>query len=74
LASGKIIDAFTYAQPNGNKEWRNSINYVEDAVTHYSNWIGEYPYPVAQAVEGPGTNQAEEWNTDDYTYHQSGCR
>jgi len=53
LPSGKITEAFTFYQPNGNKEWRNSISYVEDAVTHYSNWIGEYPYPVVQAVEGP---------------------
>jgi len=53
LASGRIMEAFTFYQPNGNKEWRNSISFVEDAVTYYSNWIGEYPYPVAQAVEGP---------------------
>jgi aminopeptidase N len=26
---------------------------VEDAIRYYSSWIGEYPYPVAQAVEGP---------------------
>jgi hypothetical protein len=53
LPSGKIMETFTFYQPNGNKEWRNSISFVEDAITHYSNWIGEYPYPVVQAVEGP---------------------
>jgi len=30
-----------------------SVGYVEDAIRNYSNWIGEYPYPTAQAVEGP---------------------
>jgi hypothetical protein len=53
LASGKIIDVFSYAQPNGNKGWKNSIAIIEDAVRHYSAWIGEYAWPVVQAVEGP---------------------
>ncbi|WP_276481215.1 M1 family metallopeptidase [Paraflavitalea pollutisoli] len=53
LPSGKVIDAFTWYQPNGNNKWNNSIDYVEDAVRRYSTWIGEYPWPVVQAVEGP---------------------
>jgi Peptidase family M1 domain len=53
LGSGTIIDVFTYASVIGNKNWAKSVSYVEDAIRHYSNWIGEYPYPVAQAVEGP---------------------
>jgi aminopeptidase N len=53
LTSGKVIDAFAYYQPNGNKEWSNSISFIEDAVRRYSGWIGEYPWPVVQAVEGP---------------------
>jgi hypothetical protein len=53
LASGKTIDVFTYSFEKGNPNWQNSISYVEGAIRNYSNWIGEYPYPVAQAVEGP---------------------
>lgn len=53
LASGKVIDVFSYSYEAGNKYWNKSTDYIEDAVRHYSNWIGEYPYPVAQAVEGP---------------------
>lgn len=53
LSSGKIVDAFAYYRPNGNKEWKNGVNYIEDAVRHYSAWVGEYPYPTVQAVEGP---------------------
>ena len=53
LASGKVIDVFSYHQPNGNPLWEKSTDYIEDAVRHYSSWIGEYPYPVVQAVEGP---------------------
>lgn len=53
LASGKVIDVFSYHQPNGNDLWEKSIGYLKDAVQHYSKWIGEYPYPVVAAVEGP---------------------
>lgn len=53
LLSGKTIDVFTYSYEKGNRNWMKSCDYVEDAIRHYSNWIGEYPYPVAQAVEGP---------------------
>lgn len=53
LPSGKVTDAFTYYQPNGNDEWKNSLLFIKDAVTSYSSWLGEYPYPVVQAVEGP---------------------
>src|SRR5690606_1355903 len=31
----------------------NSNDYVEDATRRYSAWIGDYEYPVLQAVEGP---------------------
>lgn len=53
LGSGRIVDVFTYGHKNGNKFWRKSVDYVEDAVRHYSGLIGEYQYPVVQAVEGP---------------------
>ena len=53
LASGKIIDVFTYGYEKGNKNWPKSVSYIEDAIRHYSNWIGEYPFSIAQAVEGP---------------------
>ncbi len=53
LGSGKVIDVFTYGYEKGNKHWQKSVDYVEDAIRFYSTSIGEYPYPVAQAVEGP---------------------
>jgi hypothetical protein len=54
LPSGKIIDAFTFFSNNANTQWSNSVDHVEDAVRNYSKWIGEYPYPTVNAVEGPG--------------------
>jgi hypothetical protein len=53
LTSDKTIDVFSYGQTGGNKTWKNSTSYIKDAVRHYSSWIGQYPYPVMQAVEGP---------------------
>ncbi|MBC7867430.1 MAG: M1 family metallopeptidase [Gloeobacteraceae cyanobacterium ES-bin-316] len=53
MASGKTVDVFTYHHPDGNKNWVNSTEYVKDGTRSYSSYIGEYVYPVVQAVEGP---------------------
>jgi hypothetical protein len=58
LASGKQVDAFSFFQPNGNKEWKHSLDYVKDAVRMYSSWVGEYAYPVVNAVEGPANGNS----------------
>lgn len=58
LTSGKKIDAFTFYHNKSNTQWANSIDFVKDAVRHYSNWIGEYAYPIVQAVEGPKNNSS----------------
>jgi hypothetical protein len=58
LQSGKVIDAFTYYHNHKNTLWEKSIDYVKDAVRHYGNWIGEFDYPVVQAVEGPKNNSS----------------
>jgi hypothetical protein len=53
LASGKVVDVYTYHHPDGNKHWVNSTDYVKTGTRSYSGYIGEYAYPVVQAVEGP---------------------
>lgn len=53
LTDHDTINVFSYGQSSGNKTWKNSTSYIKDAVRHYSKWIGQYPYPVVQAVEGP---------------------
>lgn len=53
LPSGNIIDVFSFYQPGRNTEWAKSLGFIEDAVNKYSKWVGEYPYPVVNAVEGP---------------------
>jgi hypothetical protein len=56
LASGKVVDIFTYYHNKKKTLWVKSADYTKDAVSHYSKWIGEYEYPVVQVVEGPKNN------------------
>jgi hypothetical protein len=32
--------------------WRNATHYVNDAIDHYSRWLGDYPYDNCTAVDG----------------------
>ncbi|MGF2414467.1 M1 family metallopeptidase [Ferruginibacter sp.] len=58
LPGGKIIDAFSYYHNKKNTIWNNSIDYIKDGVKKYSEWVGEYAYPVVQVVEGPKNNSS----------------
>ncbi|MEO7768655.1 MAG: M1 family metallopeptidase, partial [Ferruginibacter sp.] len=58
LNTGKIIDAFSYYHNRPQTTWNNGIDYIKDGVKKYSEWIGEYEYPVVQAVEGPKNNSS----------------
>lgn len=58
LPSGNVVDAFTYYHNKKKTLWVNSIDYVKDGTKKYSEWVGEYGYPVVQAVEGPANNSS----------------
>lgn len=53
LASGRVIDVFSYYMPVYKSTWQNSVQFAKDAIRHYSELIGEYPYNVVSAVQGP---------------------
>ena len=53
LASGKTIDALTFYTPAHKENWSNTVLNAKDAVRHYSNLVGEYPYNIVQVVQGP---------------------
>lgn len=53
LSSGKIVDVFSYYTPSQAQSWKKSISFIKDAVKTRSEWIGEYPYDVVSAVQGP---------------------
>ncbi|MGN6247442.1 MAG: M1 family metallopeptidase [Ginsengibacter sp.] len=63
LKSGKVTDVFSYFKFDF-QHWRQSPDYIKDAVRHYSKWIGEYDYPVVQAVQGP----AKAWDAGGMEY------
>ncbi|MEO9003697.1 MAG: M1 family metallopeptidase [Ginsengibacter sp.] len=51
LASGKIIETWSFSTPSGSKVWKNSIQFLKDAIKTRSKWLGEYPYNIVTAVE-----------------------
>ena len=51
LTSGKIIDAWSFFTQSGSKVWKNSIQFLKDAIKTRSKWLGEYPYDLVTAVE-----------------------
>jgi Peptidase family M1 domain len=51
LHSGKTIDVFSFYSPEKTEAWKNSIQYIKDAVLFRSSLIGEYPYSCVTAVE-----------------------
>ena len=51
LPSGKIIDTYTFFTPSGLPVWKNSIQFLKDAIRTRSNWLGEYPYNIVTVVE-----------------------
>lgn len=53
LASGKIIQVYTYYTATEAATWQHSVKYCKDAVRHYSSLVGEYPFNIVQAVQGP---------------------
>ncbi|MBK7232131.1 MAG: M1 family metallopeptidase [Saprospiraceae bacterium] len=49
FSNGRIIECWSYF--NNPEIWRNSASFVKRAVKFYSDYVGEYPYPQASAVE-----------------------
>ena len=55
LRSGRIINVYSFFTPSQLKYWIHSIRTIKDAVLTRSEWIGEYPYNVVTAVQGPAS-------------------
>ncbi len=53
LSSGKIVDVFTFYTPKHKKMWSLTVANAKDAIRHYSNLVGEYPYSIVSVVQGP---------------------
>ena len=51
LPSGRIIDAWAFFLPSDFAVWKNTIQFIKDAVRTRSKWLGEYPYNTVSVVE-----------------------
>ena len=50
LSSGRIIRAWSFFTPKEANTWKNCTGYLKKAVSHWSKWMGEYPYDIITAV------------------------
>lgn len=50
--SGKKVTTWSMFLNQEAHLWKNSIEYINDAVFYYSKWIGDYPYNHVTAVDG----------------------
>ena len=51
--SGRHVTTWSYFTNDQAELWRNSTNYINDALTYYSQWYGDYAYDNCSAVLGP---------------------
>ena len=52
--SGRIVKTYAYFYTPG--DWEDVPEYIDSAIYYYSLWVGDYPYRVASAVQGPLTS------------------
>lgn len=51
MPSGRIVKASSYYVTNESKAWKNSIQYIKDAIRFRSMVMGEYPFETVTVVE-----------------------
>jgi hypothetical protein len=52
LPSGKQVTSWVMFTNKEAEKWVKGLQEVNDALTYYSQWVGEYPYASATAVDG----------------------
>ncbi|MCC2546935.1 M1 family metallopeptidase [Hymenobacter sp. BT175] len=52
LASGRQVTSWVLFTNKDAEKWIKGLQDVNDAITYYSKWVGEYPYSAATAVDG----------------------
>jgi Peptidase family M1 domain len=86
LTTDRTIDVWSFYQPAESKTWKNSIAFLKRAVMLHSDWIGEYPFNLITAVQGPMgfsggmeyptitllSKLGNESNVDEIIFHEAG--
>ncbi len=52
LPSGQNIETWAFFYPDSHSVWKQGAFYVKRAVEAYSEWVGDYPFEAATAVQG----------------------
>ncbi len=52
LPSGRKVATTVLFTNKSAEKWLKGLQGVNDAITYYSKWVGEYPYSAATAVDG----------------------
>jgi hypothetical protein len=52
LPSGRAVTSWVLFTNKEADKWIKGLQDVNDALTYYSRWVGEYPYSAATAVDG----------------------
>ncbi len=52
LSNGHKVTTWAMYPEAESRLWNRAIEYINDAVTYYSNWYGDYPYNQCTAVYG----------------------
>ncbi|NVO85307.1 M1 family metallopeptidase [Hymenobacter terrestris] len=52
LPSGRTVTSWVMFTNRDAPQWIKGLQDVNDALTYYSRWVGEYPYASATAVDG----------------------
>ena len=61
LATGKLIDVFTYYTNKPNTLWTKSMAFAKEALRFYSNAVGDYPYTSVHIAESPAAGPGMEY-------------
>ncbi len=51
LSSGKAVTAYSYYLPASKKTWKNSIDFIKNAIRYRSAVMGDYPFSTVSAVD-----------------------
>ena len=52
LASGKKITTWAFFTNNEAELWLKGVDYINQGINDYSEWIGDYPYSSCTAIDG----------------------
>ncbi len=53
LASGKIVDAYSFFTADASSSWKKSLSLIKDAIHFRSASIGDYPFNTVSVVRTP---------------------